>query len=57
MNVLLFLVPAALLLGLGGLAAFLWSVRTRQYEDLEGARQRVLEDDRPTGRERHEGGP
>ncbi len=49
MNVLLFLVPAALLLGLGGLAAFLWSVRTRQYEDLEGAGQRVLDDDRPAG--------
>ncbi|MEM7567360.1 MAG: cbb3-type cytochrome oxidase assembly protein CcoS [Pseudomonadota bacterium] len=47
MNVLVFLVPAALLLGLGGLAAFLWSVRSRQYDDLEGARYRVLEDDRP----------
>ena len=50
MNVLVLLVPAALALGLGGLAAFLWSVRSRQYEDMEGARLRVLEDDRITPR-------
>jgi cbb3-type cytochrome oxidase maturation protein len=37
MNGLLFLIPAALFLGLLGLAAFLWSLRARQYEDLDGA--------------------
>ena len=43
------LVPIALLLGLAGLAAFLWSLRAGQYDDLEGAAQRILleDDDRP----------
>ena len=45
MNVLLYLVPMALALGLAGLAAFLWSLRSGQYEDLEGAAHRVLDDD------------
>lgn len=48
MNALLFLIPAALGLGLAGLAAFLWSVRSGQYDDVEGARERILvDDDRP----------
>lgn len=52
MNVLVYLVPLALLLGLGGLFAFLWSLRSGQYEDLEGAAVRVLsDDDLPEGRE------
>ena len=45
MNVLIYLVPAALLLGLTGLVAFLWSLRTGQYEDLDGAALRILSDD------------
>jgi len=45
MNVLVYLVPMALLLGLTGLAAFLWSLRSGQYDDLEGAAVRVLDDD------------
>lgn len=45
MNGLLFLIPAALFLGLRGLVAFLWSLRNRQYEDLEGAAQRILIED------------
>jgi cbb3-type cytochrome oxidase maturation protein len=45
MNVLVYLVPAALSLGLAGLAAFLWSLRSGQYDDMEGAALRVLEDD------------
>jgi len=45
MNVLVYLVPAALSLGLLGLAAFLWSLRSGQYDDMEGAALRVLEDD------------
>jgi cbb3-type cytochrome oxidase maturation protein len=45
MNVLVYLVPMALALGLTGLAAFLWSLRSGQYEDMDGAALRVLSDD------------
>lgn len=45
MTVLGLLIPAALLLGLGGLIAFLWSVKSGQYEDLEGAAARILIED------------
>lgn len=45
MNVLIYLVPIALGLGLTGLAAFLWSLRSGQYEDLDGAALRVLGDE------------
>jgi cbb3-type cytochrome oxidase maturation protein len=44
MNVLIYLVPLALMLGLTGLVAFLWSLR-RQYDDLDGAAVRILPDD------------
>ncbi|TPE58588.1 cbb3-type cytochrome oxidase assembly protein CcoS [Sandaracinobacter neustonicus] len=40
-----FLLPIALLLGLGGLAAFLWTMRSGQYDDLDGAAQRILTDE------------
>jgi cbb3-type cytochrome oxidase maturation protein len=45
MTVLLYLIPAALSLGVAGLCAFLWSLRAGQYDDLDGAALRVLEDD------------
>jgi cbb3-type cytochrome oxidase maturation protein len=45
MSYLIFLVPIALLMGLIGLAAFLWSLRSGQYEDLDGAAERILIDD------------
>ena len=45
MDILLFLIPVALLLGGIGLAAFFWSVRSNQYEDLDGAAHRILIDD------------
>ena len=45
MNVLVYLVPAALGLGLIGLVAFLWSLKSGQYDDLDGAALRVLNDD------------
>lgn len=45
MNVLIILIPVALLLGLIGLAAFLWAVRSGQFEDLDGAAERILMDD------------
>ena len=44
MTNLFILIPAALFLGLLGLGAFLWSLRNGQYEDLEGAAWRVLDD-------------
>ncbi|NKC29540.1 cbb3-type cytochrome oxidase assembly protein CcoS [Falsiroseomonas selenitidurans] len=47
MNALIVLVPMALLLGLLGLALFLWTLRSRQYEDLDGAAARILFDDPP----------
>lgn len=42
---LLFLIPIALLLGLLGVGAFMWAVKTGQYDDLEGAARRILMDD------------
>jgi cbb3-type cytochrome oxidase maturation protein len=45
MSVLIFLIPITLALGLLGLAAFLWSLKTKQYEDLQGAANRILFDD------------
>lgn len=42
MTVLGILIPAALLLGLGGLIAFLWTVKSGQYDDLDGAAARIL---------------
>lgn len=44
MNILLYLIPVALLLGLTGLLAFIWSLKSGQYDDLEGAAQRILLD-------------
>ena len=45
MNALIFLIPIALGLGGLGLAAFLWSLKSEQYDDLDGAPWRILEDD------------
>jgi cbb3-type cytochrome oxidase maturation protein len=45
MEGLIYLIPIALLLGLIGLAAFLWAMRTGQFEDLDGAAERILFDD------------
>lgn len=45
MSHLLILIPIALFLGLIGLAAFYWSLKSGQYDDLEGAAHRILEDD------------
>lgn len=45
MSVLIFLVPITLFLGLAGVMAFLWSLKSKQYEDLEGAANRILFDD------------
>ncbi len=47
MDILVYLIPVSLLLGLVGLAGFLWALRSRQYEDLDGAAARILFDDQP----------
>lgn len=60
MSVLLVLIPVALFLGGLGLAAFIWSVRTGQYDDLDGAARRILIDDDPPspgGRDEGQGRP
>ena len=45
MTGLLYLIPAALFLGGIGLVAFIWSLKSGQYDDLEGAAWRILQDD------------
>jgi cbb3-type cytochrome oxidase maturation protein len=47
MNGLMILIPIALLLGLVGLVAFLWALRSGQFDDLDGAAVRILGDDEP----------
>ncbi len=51
MGPLIFLIPIALGLGGLGLLAFSWTLRSGQYDDLDGAAQRILlDDDRPETR-------
>ena len=45
MSVLLYLIPLALVLGIAGLAAFVWALKSGQYDDMEGAARRILLDD------------
>jgi cbb3-type cytochrome oxidase maturation protein len=45
MTGLALLIPIALLLGLSGLAAFFWALRSGQFEDLDGAAMRILLDE------------
>jgi cbb3-type cytochrome oxidase maturation protein len=45
LNILLWLIPAALFLGLLGLGAFLWALKSGQFDDLDGAANRILFDD------------
>ncbi|MEP1586168.1 MAG: cbb3-type cytochrome oxidase assembly protein CcoS [Tateyamaria sp.] len=45
MNVLVVLIPVSLLLGLVGLLAFVWTVRSDQYDDDKGNAARILLDD------------
>jgi cbb3-type cytochrome oxidase maturation protein len=47
MTALIFLIPIALLLGMIGLIAFFWAMKNGQFDDLEGAAQRILQDDEP----------
>jgi len=45
MTSLLVLIPVALFLGALGLAAFLWAMKSGQFDDLDGAAARILNDD------------
>lgn len=56
MTALAWLIPIALFLGGLGLVAFLWALKSGQYDDLEGASWRALEDDR-SARSMREQGP
>lgn len=48
MTSLLWLIPLALMLGALGLLGFFWSMRTGQYDDMQGAAERILiDDDKP----------
>lgn len=47
MTSLVWLIPCALALGLLGLLAFLWALRSGQFEDLEGAGWRAIQDEEP----------
>ncbi|MBM3556783.1 MAG: cbb3-type cytochrome oxidase assembly protein CcoS [Alphaproteobacteria bacterium] len=47
MNVLLVLIPGALILGLIGLAGLLWALRSGQFDDLDGAANRILFENDP----------
>ncbi len=45
MNIILYLIPIALTLGVIGLIAFFWAANNGQFEDLDGAPHRILRDD------------
>jgi len=45
MSALVYLIPVALFLGIVGLVAFLWALKSGQFEDLDGAAHRILLDD------------
>ncbi|WP_339914187.1 cbb3-type cytochrome oxidase assembly protein CcoS [uncultured Brevundimonas sp.] len=45
MTILLFLAPLSVILGLVAVAAFLWSLRSNQYDDPQGDAARILIDD------------
>ena len=51
MNNLLILIPIALGLGIAGLLAFVWSLKSGQFDDLDGAAERILEEDPIENRE------
>jgi cbb3-type cytochrome oxidase maturation protein len=53
MSNFLWLIPLSVVLGLIGLVVFLWTLRNGQYDDLDGAAERILyDDDEPLERPR-----
>jgi cbb3-type cytochrome oxidase maturation protein len=57
MEALVFLIPIALGLGVVGLAAFIWALKSGQFEDLDGAAMRILNDDSESASAPAEGKP
>jgi len=53
MNGLMILIPVALFLGAVGLVAFLWSLRSGQFDDLDGAAVRILHEDKSPPDRKH----
>ncbi len=53
MNIIFLLAPFSVALGLMAVGAFVWTLRASQYEDIQGAAERILieDDDRPDGPE------
>jgi cbb3-type cytochrome oxidase maturation protein len=51
MDILLYLIPVALALGALWLAGFFWALKTGQFDDPEGAANRILLDDEPEQKE------
>ena len=45
MDALVYLIPIAIFLGAVGLGAFLWALKSGQFEDMDGAAERILHDD------------
>ncbi len=45
MEMLYIMIPAAILLGLGGLVALIWSIKNGQFEDMEGPKYRIFFED------------
>lgn len=45
MDIVVYLIPLAIFIGLFGLAFFFWTVKSSQYDDLDGAARRILLDD------------
>jgi cbb3-type cytochrome oxidase maturation protein len=48
MTIIIYLIPVALALGLLGLGAFIWSIRSGQFDDMQGPAYRILDDDDDT---------
>lgn len=55
MTSLLYLIPIAMFLGLLGLGAFLWALKSGQFDDLDGAAHRILLSDDEDGAESRNG--
>ncbi|CUS57861.1 MULTISPECIES: cbb3-type cytochrome oxidase assembly protein CcoS [unclassified Hyphomonas] len=48
MTIIIYLIPVALALGLLGLGAFVWSIRSGQFDDMQGPAYRILDNDDDT---------
>ena len=45
MEIIAYLIPVAVFLGAVGVAAFFWSLKSGQFDDLDGAAERILHDE------------